>query len=268
LAGFDRHVAVDWSARAKPAPERPSKDAIWIAWDDEALYCRTRGESEGALAALMTGRRRVLAGFDFALAFPAWAMRRLCGWRKAWGSIEKLESRGLDRFEIAAELNRRLGLEAFWGGKLSAKKPAGAYEWEERRVCEREERGVQSAFKLWGAGSVGSQTLTGIPVLERLRRRFGAAVWPFEDVDGARVVFAEVWPRLAKEGRGAVLDERQARGLVRWMAKQPLAVPAAWRALAREEGWILGVPFDHEPPQISKRRGVGAAAGRTARDIA
>lgn len=242
MKGFDRYVAVDWSARAKPAPEKPSKDAIWIGWEDEALYCRTRCEAEGALGALLTGRQRVLLGFDFAFGYPDWAMRRLGGWRRAWALIERMEKAGLDRFGAAGELNRRLGVPAFWGGALSARRMAQGIV--EKRRCEAAQPGVQSPFKLWGAGSVGSQTLTGIPVAERLRRRFGAAVWPFEDVTGARVVFAEVWPRLAPPGRGDVLDEQQVRGLVRWMPRQTLEVPPACRGIAEGEGWILGVPFE------------------------
>lgn len=242
MRGFDRYVGVDWSARAKPAPEKPSKDAIWIGWEDKALYCRTRSEAEGALCALLTGRQRVLVGFDFALAYPQWAMRRLGGWKRLWALVERLERGGLDRFQIAGELNRRLGVAALWGGALSAKKTA--HGLVEKRVCERAQPGVQSPFKLWGAGSVGGQTLTGIPVAERLRRRFGAAVWPFEDVSEARVVLAEVWPRLARPGRGVVLDEQQVRGLVRWMPRQALDIPPACHGIAEEEGWILGVPSE------------------------
>ncbi len=265
-AGFDRYIAVDWSARAKPAPVNPSKDAIWIGWGEEALYCRTRCEAEGALAALLTGGQRVLVGFDFALAYPEWAIKRLGGWRRVWGMIERLESEGLDRFEIARRLNERLGVETFWGMKVGDKMPPR--EFEEKRACEIKQPRVQSPFKLRGIGSVGSQTLTGIPVLERLRRRFGAKVWPFEEVEGARVVLAEVWPRLAAEGRGEIPDERQVRGLVKWMPAQTLEVPPAWRGLVREEGWILGVPFDHEPPNIPERRRGGAAARKSERERA
>jgi molybdopterin molybdotransferase len=181
--------------------------------------------------------------------------------------IERLERETGDRFEAAAELNRRLGVNAFWGGSLSLTRPEEAGAVIDKRWCEREQRGVQSPFKLAGIGSVGSQTLTGIPVLERLRRALGAKVWPFEDIAGARVVIAEVWPRLAKKGGGRVLDERQVRGLVEWLPLQTLEVPRAWRKLARQEGWIVGVPFPHEPPQVFECRGRGAAPGLAPRKL-
>lgn len=266
MAGFDRYIAVDWSARAKPAPIRPSKDAIWIASGHEAFYCRTREDAEGVLTALLAGSDRVLAGFDFAFAYPRWAMKRLGGWRAAWALIERLEREGLDRFEIARRLNGRLRVEAFWGMEVGGKMPQR--EIAEKRVCEIKQPRVQSPFKLRGIGCVGSQTLTGIPVLERLRRKFGAKVWPFEDVSQARVVLAEVWPPLAKEGRGTLPDERQVRGLVRKMREWSLEVPPVWRAVAREEGWILGVPFDHEPPEVSEHRSGSAAARKPSREHA
>ncbi|MEC8064430.1 MAG: hypothetical protein VX126_00040, partial [Planctomycetota bacterium] len=56
-------------------------------------------------------------------------------------------------------------------------------------------RGAQSAWKLLGVGSVGSQMLTGIAHLERWRRQDPASfsVWPFEPPE-ARIVVAETWP--------------------------------------------------------------------------
>lgn len=260
MAGFDRYIAVDWSARSAPSPANPSKDAIWIAMGGEAIYCRTREDAEQVLIALLGGKDRVLAGFDFAFAYPQWAMERLGGWRHAWALIERLHERQPDRFELAARLNELLGVPAFWGGRLSVRKVSKGIV--EKRACERFEPRVQSPFKLWGAGSVGSQSLTGIPVLERLRRRFHAAVWPFESLSKARVVLAEVWPRLTGLGGGKILDERQVRGLVQRMPSWSLHVPRAWSGIAREEGWILGVPFGHEPPQVSERsRGRAAAEG-------
>ena len=71
---FDTHVVVDWSARSKPSPVRPTKDAIFwcTVRDGEALpvdYARTRAATRTRLTSLIRKERdagrRVLLGFDF-----------------------------------------------------------------------------------------------------------------------------------------------------------------------------------------------------------
>ena len=80
---FHTHIVVDWSARSKPSPAKPAKDAIWWAVAriasgikvDEPEYVRTRHEALDRLAGLVAGEldsgRRVLAGFDFPFGYPA-----------------------------------------------------------------------------------------------------------------------------------------------------------------------------------------------------
>lgn len=129
--------------------------------------------------------------------------------------------------------------------------------------------GCSRGWKLMGAGSVGSQALTGIPVVEALRDHpelcSVSQVWSFETglvVDQgteARIVHAEVWPgavplnpalhpvRDAAQGLGAaqVLDAGRhlaaldrAGNLARWFAPRPDAEQTG--IVIREEGWILG----------------------------
>ena len=55
--------------------------------------------------------------------------------------------------------------------------------------------GVKSLWQLYGAGSVGSQTLLGIPYVEKLRQCLGekvAKVWPFETNFGKNLKDFEV----------------------------------------------------------------------------
>lgn len=128
---------------------------------------------------------------------------------------------------------------------------------------------MQSVWKLFTTGSVGSQMLVGIPRLEALRAdarlRSVSRVWPFETgfgpaVGAARgpfVLHAEVWPSLVPcpDGGHPVKDARQVLALARWLAARDAAGglaplldrPAgldgdALRACRDEEGWILGVP--------------------------
>src|SRR5437764_403281 len=72
----------------------------------------------------------------------------------------------------------------------------------EKRLIDRWMVGAQPCWKLAYTGSVGSQSLTGIPVVRALRDdpRWAqrARIWPFETglavPDTAQIVFAEVWP--------------------------------------------------------------------------
>jgi molybdopterin molybdotransferase len=133
--------------------------------------------------------------------------------------------------------------------------------WSRRTLCG----GPKSCWQLAYAGSVGSQALTGIAALERLRRHpaleGGVAVWPFEAafrVPDAPVVLAEIYPSLLAEAVAAapeaVKDAAQVRvvaeAYARLDAEGALAALFAGPAdlestelevAAREEAWILGV---------------------------
>jgi hypothetical protein len=183
-----------------------------------------------------------------------------------------------NRWGVAAELNRRLGALWFWGvpkGRagdwLTSTRPnppsnvVPAYRHVE--ICLREQ-GLHpfSASHLLGAGSVGSQALTGIPVVHHLRHHPDLAhrlrVWPFEtglvsdpcaDVSNA-VVVAEVWPSAIdfRHVGHPVKDARQVVALAAHLAAldaadslgRLFAPPTALvqRAVVEgEEGWVLTV---------------------------
>jgi hypothetical protein len=266
---FDRYIMVDWSARSKPAPARPSPDAIWIRGED-TYYCRTRPEAEALLASMMAGGGRLLVGFDIGFTMAAWVHRTLgLDWLAFWEHLDStIEDEPLhnNRFEVAAQLNRRLSGHAFpfWATPhpnrwLGAKRPtrytAERPEWREPEVYLRERMNArpQSSFKLYTTGSVGSQILLGLPVLARLRRRFAGevTVWPFEGLD-RRIVFAEVYPSLFPfEDLATKIyrckDEQQVIATARLMGHaddlgllgEMLELPpeaTQWR----EEGWIFG----------------------------
>ncbi len=131
-------------------------------------------------------------------------------------------------------------------------------------------------FRLFGAGCVGSQVLTGIPCLERLRfdnsLSGASAVWPFETgwagdpgwpSDTVRIVHAEIYPSVQAPLVDAIKDRGQVRAMWHWArdldAKgtlvNELAIPSGIRAdsaddvaIREEEGWILGCPSGSSPP--------------------
>ena len=270
---FDTVIVVDWSAANVPSSARPSADAIWIgvARDGacEVSYHRTRAAAEAALVAVLDADaqagRRVLAGFDFPLGYPQGFAARLTGTPNAGAVWDWLEANVVDgpdnrnnRFELAAQINARFGgAEPFWGRPAGLDLPAlparklvdYAGLWlAERRAVECVVPRAQPVWKLYTTGSVGSQALTGLPMIARLARRKGCAVWPFDRADAA-LVLAEVYPSLL--ARSVALAA--AGGETKDAAQVRLLAQALWALSARclldefldvpaqtEEGWILG----------------------------
>src|SRR5467141_1630151 len=251
---FDTFVMVDWSAANVP---RTGRDSIWICWIDAAgerlVNPATRHAAKTLLAewlsTAMSRNARVLIGFDFPFGYPSGFAARLGlsgpPWRAVWDEIAALledsEENQNNRFEIAAEFNRRVsnGCFPFWGRPpgfdtpLLGPKHHRAHEsggLAERRLVDLHIPSAQPCWKLLGAGSVGSQSLTGIPVVRALRDdpRWAqrARIWPFETglavPDAAQIVFAEVWPswwrRDIRGDYGPPNDKAQVRTVARIFA--------------------------------------------------
>ncbi len=270
---FDSVIIVDWSASAAPSPDRPSADAIWTAIAREGgvqpHYHRTRAAAEAYLVALLeieaAAGRRVLVGFDFPMGYPAGFAARLTGQARAQAVWAWLAERIKDdarncnnRFEVADAINRHFGGSGpFWGRPEALRLPAlhprktvdyAALGLAERRAVERLVPRAQPVWKLFTTGSVGSQSLMGLPVVHRLAAR-GAGVWPFDGAR-ARVVVAEVYPSLlagavASDG-GAIKDEIQVRllALALWRLSRAGRLGALFDVpggdVVTQEGWILG----------------------------
>ncbi|HSL73684.1 MAG TPA: hypothetical protein VK853_04425 [Ilumatobacteraceae bacterium] len=282
---FERFVAVDWSASATP---KRGRDSVWIAATDaevvDAWNPPTRAVAEAALVDLLENDpdRSTLIGVDFSLGYPAGTAQALGFDSTAWRSTARLiadlvvddERNANNRFEVAAELNRRItgGPAPFWGcppsasaPTLSPTKPAAGGRLPQWRMVETmlrsQGRRPFSSWQLLGAGAVGGQSLLGIPMVLRLADRYGPRlqVWPFTTglcapVTGSgTVVVAEMWPSLLGEPPmdGFVRDEFQVRSLVGWLAAADAAgrlgdlfAPAvsapARRLVETEEGWVLG----------------------------
>ena len=291
---FDVVVMVDWSAANQPTRGR---DSIWSAVLDVDSGQRTvvnhptRAGAARAITDVLVGAsgRRVLVGFDLPYGYPAgFAARSSPGdgtWRSVWRELSRLvvddERNRNNRFEVAAQLNARLGggPGPFWGcpagrddQRLSTHKGhtfphRGLREFREAEARLRAAR--RRAFSVWQtcyAGSVGGQALTGIPVLqglvtdERLAAR--THVWPFttgfvaDPTAGCSdaIVHAEIWPGAIDVDLAAhdVRDAAQVLSMCGWAARLDAVgelgalfapdLPSDIAATAvREEGWILGV---------------------------
>jgi precorrin-8X/cobalt-precorrin-8 methylmutase len=319
---FDTFVIVDWSAAGTP---KTGRDSIWICAVDrdgsERLIenPRTRHGAKNLLGELLSEAaargERVLLGFDFPFGYPAGFAQHLGlmatpPWRAVWDEIAARltdrENNQNDRFAVAAEFNRRVsnGAFPFWGCPVGFAHPflgprhhngheAGGLA--ERRLIDCWMVGAQPCWKLAYTGSVGSQSLTGIPVVRELRHHPGwadrARIWPFETglglTDEAQIVFAEVWPswwrREIRHDYGPPNDKAQVRSvaaifaaqnrageLAKWFAGDPNLTADQRHAVETEEAWTLGVIAPRRRvssrviaphPACGKREGPARSAG-------
>ena len=263
---WDRIVMVDWSGGGDRGAS-PKKDAIWIGSAKDGVsaepeYCRNRVVAEERLSAIITEAgatgERLLIGFDFPFGYPTGFARAVTGSDDAlelWAHIAArlpTTKDGRERVELAAELNNLFeGDGPFWfdpfgTGTVPLKKPS-SFPVSEWRKAEDETTGTFSCWQLGGAGSVGSQALTGIASLQRLRQRHNVAVWPFEPLT-AQVAFVEIWPSLiakavsAGQHAGEIKDAAQVRILAEAVSRlAPAELEGMLDVDAQEEGWIFGL---------------------------
>ncbi|MCB0998807.1 MAG: hypothetical protein KDB40_05865 [Acidimicrobiales bacterium] len=297
---FDVYVVVDWSASSTP---KLGPDSIWVHVRDatdtvaaDPVNLPTRASAFGYLRDTLCAAagRRVLVGLDMPYGYPS-GFAAAAGfddaaaspWRSTWRALVGALADGPDnannRFEVASAWNRRVGdgPGPFWGTTSTrhvtpwlsrTKAPgfphAGLAEHRSAELALRR-RGLRpfSVWQLAGAGSVGSQTLTGIPVVHALHTdpTLGprSRLWPFEtgltdDPAAGRadaVVHAEIWPSALGRpdpARHPVKDAGQVTALTERLAALDAAGDLAHRFAPRldrgesraavgEEGWILDV---------------------------
>ncbi len=297
---FDSYVIVDWSAASKPST---GADSIWIGVlaPDARLKLAfksfnpaTRAEAlkmlEDILGRALHRGDRILLGFDFSLGYPAGTATALGLEGEPWRAIRTFLGKEMkdkpdnanNRFPLAARMNRLIseGPFPFWGCSkkdalttLSQKKSRehGPGEVAEFRIAEQMALDAgkgrpQPVWKIYYAGAVGGQTLTGIPAVEKLREKVpDTRIWPFElpleplneeTLGDTRVVITEVYPSMIEvspEG-GETRDEAQVRSLSAWYAEldangklgalfagNPGLSEDQKASVSAEEGWILGI---------------------------
>lgn len=283
-------IIVDWSANSRP---KLGADSIWsyeLATSGGAdprvpINHRTRTAALEHIESRVRARagQRVLLGFDFAFAYPAGfafaaGLTGARPWEAIWQHLARHitddERNRNNRWAVATELNERLGSTHFWGAPprqasahLTTTKPVhfALAEFRRSEVHLRAVTGKHpfSAWQLLGAGAVGSQTLMGIPVLQRLRSAHQLSgrtrVWPFEtglvaDPWAGRndgVVVAEVWPSALEFGHVGhpTKDAQQVMALAQRFATRAAQgslgsafcppISASDASAAMEEGWVL-----------------------------
>ncbi len=232
-----------------------------------------------------------MVGWDFSFGYPkglgkSLKLQKKSTWKHIWQELHELvkddDSNRNNRFAVGAELNRRVsrGCGPFWGvpsgqsGIFLGSKKDFRYPvitkkavLKERRLVEQRVPKMQPAWKLAYAGSVGSQTLLGVPRLYQLRfldktLSSCSLIWPFEtDFDrsmppqGACVIHAEIYPSMLPfDARDRIPDRAQVRAYIGWLQEgqstgrlsnwlaEPTGLSAKERKrVVRHEGWVLGV---------------------------
>lgn len=292
MALFDAYVMVDWSGAATP---RRGKDSIWYsvllrdgdksrqtALENPPTRQQATEELCDRLAALVADGRRVLAGFDFPFGYPCGTAERLgikgLRWRHMWQLLDDgltdAPDNANNRFDLAESLNRQISGDAFpfWGNVREEtraylvrrdRRPHETADLAERRLCDLRLPSTQPVWKLAGVGSVGSQTLTGIPRVWQIRRDPRLAtvthIWPFETGLGfdprPRLQLAEIYPSQIPVPELANLpkDAAQVTAITAHLARldaedrmeatlagDPGLTPAERDCVETEEAWILG----------------------------
>lgn len=146
---------------------------------------RNRGEVAEHLLDELERDPRLLVGLDFAFSLPAWFLRdhELTTARELWQLADRDAEAWLDGCE-----------PPFWG-RPGRSKPELPSHFRRTDATVRPVGGIRpkSPFQIGGAGAVGTGSLRGMPMLQRLSDA-GYRVWPFERAEPPAVV--EIYPRL------------------------------------------------------------------------
>ncbi|SHE38669.1 molybdopterin molybdotransferase [Ferrithrix thermotolerans DSM 19514] len=181
-----------------------------------------------------------------------------------------------NRFDVASELNRAIGQRVFWGHPTRHSSQPWLYAHKDKRSLEligeyrncdqgartiSGRRFISSPFQLYGAGSVGSQSILGIARLMRLARELqdqGVAIdlWPYpmQSIAPAPLTLCEWWPSMIQlpDVYNGPKDRQQVICSCKYLSKLQdsgeLTQLLNDRILDKDnpsylEGAILGVPF-------------------------
>lgn len=178
-------LAIDWSGAAGTG-----RSHTWLALAAECgnLTQLDVVQDRRQLTNRLLGLRHevVAIGLDFAFSFPVWFVQTL-GVRSAtevWSLVA-----------IHGESWLAACPPPFWGRRGHPRPVINGQAFRRTEIAAPRIGGIgpKSVFQTGGAGSVGTGSIRGMPLLARLAEA-GATVWPFTYGDGPAVV--EIYPRL------------------------------------------------------------------------
>ena len=222
--------------------------------------------------------KRVLCGFDFSYSFPKGFWHTLTGQPEIWSNMTSCLVNGIANLppitekpepnarEWAGLANKKLayglgtGKGPFWGPgstqSTDPKFPFSKVDFNEYRLTEKRGSGLKSIFKIGGNGTVGLQSLCGIPYLFQIQttcvqQKVPLHCWPFDgwEPEGSTHCLVEWYPSLYNKGEKS--HEQDALACVNWAMGmddqeklQDHFVPDLSddeKAQAMIEGWVLGI---------------------------
>jgi len=250
---------------------------------------------------------RIFVGFDFAYGYPAdfaATLQAATGmsdkelpWLTVWHYLNQAikDDEGTtpggrptnrsNRFEIANQINALLSSDLERAGPFWCASPEAAYRYISQKRPSQPFQTAQgylinplrltdlraksgSPFRLFGTASVGSQSLTGIASLHKLRNdpqlAGASAVWPFETGWASKskwlpknvlILHAEIYPSVRESMPDEVKDRGQVRAMWQWARDldeqnllwcefcRPVEIETGSKedlATQLTEGWILG----------------------------
>jgi len=180
-----RFIAVDWSGARRGAERK-----IWLAEAGpeglRRLECgRRREEVADHVIALSRRGPQVVIGFDFGFSAPAWFLRE-----NGWATAPEMWAAFAERGDDWPWRN-----PPWWGGRHGPRPSLGEGRSPHRRSdLSLKVGGIspKSVFQAGGAGSVGTGSVRGWPVLHRLHKA-GLHIWPFDPP--ALPLVVEIYPR-------------------------------------------------------------------------
>jgi hypothetical protein len=178
-------VAVDWSGAARGAASR-----IWSAHArDQKLITLRHGRSrdevvDDLIALRSTCPGGLSVGLDFSFSLPAWFLHQ-----HGCRSIDDVWALAGDEGEgwLAA------CAPPFWGRPHRRRPDLPEHLRRTERLAIAGGIAAKSVFQIGGAGSVGTGSLRGMPLLPRLHQG-GFSIWPFHPASPWTVM--EIYPRL------------------------------------------------------------------------
>lgn len=304
---FDIFIAIDFSASNKPSSKKPKSDALWasiLEVESEKIYTkyfRTRQECfeflKNKFNIYSRENMNILVGYDFDFGFPygfsqASKIKETIPWKSNWkyltNNIEDNLDNSNNRFQVADKLNKLISNKEgpFYGVPLKQRTntlntkgcefpyKVGDLRLQKKRICEIKEPKAHPVWKLLGTGSVGGQSLMGIPFLYKLSKlnfkNTDQHIWPFTtgfnypnlSIGKANILHCEIWPGILNEyldKKIKIKDKAQVIKIVQWFLLwqekgklNKLMAPPSWvtteqiKKIIEEEGWVIGSGLEGE----------------------
>lgn len=218
LKQFSKVITIDWSGSEKPIRtksismavcdlkhkvlflEKPSAASNWSRYDVFEYLCK------------LPTKEQILIGVDCNLGYSQEIALSQFGddysYLDLWSEVNRLNS-SLSNFYAKGFWTHPRYRHLFWS---EGPKPQSFVHYERltEKYCRLEGHGhPESPFKLIGPKQVGKGGLCAMRMLINLKARLGSqlAIWPFEDVRKAKIVIAEIYPRLFLRSYGQAIQK-------------------------------------------------------------